>query len=77
MPNVFEDRQPFFVNVRWMDGLLETFYSVTDYRASASNLWLVFSDHRHRNIPLVSVRWWSSSVESHETVLRSQGSVGA
>ena len=67
---------PIIVNVRWLDGYLETFYDVSDARASASLLSLVFTDKRHRQIPLASVRWYSLSQESHEVVPPHQGVSG-
>lgn len=61
--------EPIIVNVRWFDGYLETFYDVSDMRASGEFLSLIFTDKRNRQIPLRgNVRWYSLSEESHEVV---------
>lgn len=67
---------PIIVNVRWLDGYLETFYDVSDARASGDILSLIFTDKRNRQIPLRSVRWYSLSQESHEVVPPHQGAAG-
>jgi hypothetical protein len=66
-----EDRKPYAVNVRWFDGLLETFPRVVECRASGDLLFLVLEDGRNRTIPFkAGVRWYSSEVESHERIFR-------
>jgi hypothetical protein len=53
------------VNVRWWDGYLETF-EATETRFGCDLLWMRLADGGNRHIPLRSVRWFSTSVESHE-----------
>jgi hypothetical protein len=53
------------VQVRWIDGYLETF-ECTDYvRASASFLSMRLTIGENRNIPMCNVRWYSRLPESH------------
>jgi hypothetical protein len=54
------------VNVRWHDGYLETF-EATDVRFGCDLLWMRLSNRTNRQIPLRSVRWFSTSQESHGT----------
>ena len=53
------------VNVRWFDGYLETF-EATEVRFGNSYLWMRLEDKSNRHIPLIQVRWFSLSIESHE-----------
>lgn len=55
------------VNVRWNDGMLETF-EVTEVRFGSDLLWLRLSNGQNRHIPLRQVRWFSTSIESHAWV---------
>jgi len=55
---------PNCVNVRWLDGYLETF-EATDVRFGCDLLWLRLVDGANRHIPLRAVRWFSLSQESH------------
>jgi hypothetical protein len=52
------------VNVRWFDGYLEVF-EAQEVRFGNSYLWMRLSDGQNRHIPLVQVRWFSLSKESH------------
>lgn len=52
------------VHVRWLDGYLEAF-STTEVRFGSDLLWMRLVTGENRHIPLRSVRWFSSSVESH------------
>lgn len=62
-----ETDDDYIVTVRWMDGLLESFRA-RQARISGNLLWLRLENHRNRNIPLVSVRWYSTYPEIHEEV---------
>jgi hypothetical protein len=53
------------VNVRWLDGYLETF-EATEVRSGFAILWMRLKDGQERNIPLMgNVRWFARSPESH------------
>lgn len=54
------------VHVRWWDGYLEAFRA-TELRFGSDLLWMRLASGENRHIPLRSVRWFSSSVESHAT----------
>lgn len=54
------------VNVRWHDGYLETF-TATEVRFGCDLLWLRLDNGTNRHIPLRTVRWFSTTVESHGT----------
>lgn len=60
--NVLEVNQ---VTVRWLNGYLEKF-NATEIRFGSDLLFLRLEDGKNRHIPLRSVRWFSSSIESHE-----------
>ena len=53
------------VTVRWWDGYLEDFQA-TEVRAGAYLLWMRLTDGVERSIPLLQVRWYSRSIESHQ-----------
>lgn len=53
------------VQVRWMDGYLETL-ECTDYvRVSASFISMRLTIGENRNIPMCNARWYSILPESH------------
>lgn len=52
------------VNVRWIDGYLETF-EATEVRFGCDLLWMRLKDGENRHIPLRQVRFFSTSKESH------------
>lgn len=54
------------VTVRWWDGYLEDF-DATEVRAGAYLLWMRLSNETERSIPLLQVRWFSRSIESHQS----------
>ena len=54
------------VSVRWWDGYLEEF-EATEVRQGAYLLWMRLINGKNRNIPLNQVRWFSTSVESHQS----------
>jgi hypothetical protein len=56
--------EPNVVNVRWWDGYLETF-EASEVRAGGFRLWMRLTDGQERQVPLLGVRWWSQSIESH------------
>jgi hypothetical protein len=60
------------VNVRWYDGYLETF-SVSEVRFGTDLLWMRLMDGKNRHIPLRSVRWFSTTPESHEKIINLKG----
>lgn len=53
------------VNVRWWDGYLETF-EASEVRFGSDLLWMRLTNGSNRHIPLRSVRWFSTTPESHE-----------
>lgn len=53
------------VTVRWWDGYLETF-EATEVRFGCDLLWMRLVNGSNRHIPLRQVRWYSTSIESHE-----------
>ena len=53
------------VTVRWWDGYLEEFECI-EVRFGCDLLWLRLSNGSNRHIPLRQVRWFSTSIESHE-----------
>lgn len=59
-----ETDQDFIVEIRWMDGLFESF-NAKQIRASSSSLFLRLTDGRPRNFPMINVRWWMSDPEIH------------
>jgi hypothetical protein len=52
------------INVRWHDGYLETF-EATECRFGSDLLWFRQTNGQNRHIPLRSVRWFSTTPESH------------
>lgn len=59
------------VNVRWHDGYLETF-DCTEVRFGSDLLWMRLSTEQNRHIPLRSVRWFSTTPESHENIVKTE-----
>jgi hypothetical protein len=57
------------VNVRWHDGYLEEF-KATEVRFGSDLLWMRLSNGSNRHIPLRSVRWFSTTPESHENIIK-------
>lgn len=54
------------VTVRWHDGHMETFRA-TEVRFGSDLLWMRLEDGNNRHIPLRSVRWFGTSIESHQS----------
>lgn len=54
------------VTVRWHDGYMEEFDAV-EVRAGSDLLWMRLTNGKNRNIPLRSVRWFGTSIESHQS----------
>lgn len=52
------------VSVRWHDGCLEEF-EASEVRFGSDLLWMRLTNGKNRHIPLRSVRWFSSTPESH------------
>ena len=61
-------KKAILVSVRWHDGYLEEF-EVEEVRFGSDLLWMRLSDGKNRHIPLRSVRWFSMSKESHQTII--------
>ena len=59
------------VNVRWFDGYLEIF-EAEEVRFGNSYLWMRLLDGQNRHIPLIQVRWFSLSVESHALTVKKE-----
>lgn len=53
------------VTVRWWDGYKEDF-RVTEIRFGSDLLWMHLEDGNNRHIPLKMVRWFGTSIESHQ-----------
>lgn len=53
-----------FVSVRWHDGYLEEF-TAAEVRFGSDLLWMRLANGSNRHIPLRSVRWFSTTPESH------------
>lgn len=53
------------VTVRWFDGYKEDF-RCTEIRFCADLLWIRLEDGTNRYIPLRQVRWFGTSIESHQ-----------
>lgn len=53
------------VTVRWNDGYLELF-KATEVRFGSDLLWMRLEDGNNRHIPLRQVRWFATSIESHQ-----------
>lgn len=54
------------VTVRWHDGYKEVFRA-TEVRFGSDLLWMRLEDGSNRHIPLRSVRWFGTSIESHQS----------
>ena len=54
------------VTVRWNDGYLEPFRA-TEVRFGSDLLWMRLEDGNNRHIPLRQVRWFGTSIESHQS----------
>lgn len=54
------------VTVRWHDGGMEVFRA-TEVRFGSDLLWMRLEDGNNRHIPLRSVRWFGTSIESHQS----------
>ncbi len=53
------------VAVRWWDGYKEDFRA-TEIRFGSDLLWMRLEDGNNRHIPLRMVRWFGTSIESHQ-----------
>ena len=53
------------VTVRWWDGYKEDFRA-TEVRFGSDLLWMRLEDGNSRHIPLRMVRWFGTSIESHQ-----------
>lgn len=53
------------VTVRWWDGYKEDFRA-TEIRFGSDLLWMRLEDGANRHIPLRQVRWFGTSIESHQ-----------
>lgn len=53
------------VTVRWFDGYMEVF-EATEVRFGSDLLWMRLKDGTNRHIPLRQVRWFGTSIESHQ-----------
>lgn len=53
------------VTVRWFDGYMEVF-NATEVRFGNAYLWMRLEDGNNRHIPLSQVRWFGTSIESHQ-----------
>ena len=53
------------VTVRWCDGFMKTF-NCTDIKFGCDQLRMLLRDSKNRCVPLRQVRWFSTSIESHE-----------
>lgn len=52
------------VTVRWLDGYLEEF-EATEVRCGWALLWMRLSNGQDRHVPLMQIRWYSRTPESH------------
>lgn len=53
------------VTVRWWDGYKEDFRA-TEVRFGSDLLWMRLENGNNRHIPLRMVRWFGTSIESHQ-----------
>lgn len=53
------------VTVRWWDDYKEDFRA-TEVRFGSDLLWMRLEDGNNRHIPLRMVRWFGTSIESHQ-----------
>lgn len=60
-----EEKKINTVTVRWNDGYKEDF-SATEIRFGSDLLWMRLLDGCNRHIPLRQVRWFGTSIESHQ-----------
>lgn len=60
-----EEKKINIVTVRWWDGYKEDF-RVTEIRFGSDLLWMRLEDGNNRHIPLRMVRWFGTSIESHQ-----------
>ena len=61
------EEQDIKVSVRWWDGYKEDF-EATEVRFGCDLLWMRLKNGKNRHIPLRSVRWLSTTPESHEGI---------
>lgn len=54
------------VTVRWWDGYKEDFRA-TEIRFGCDLLWMRLENGTNRHIPLRHVRWFGTSIESHQS----------
>lgn len=59
------DKKINVVTVRWWDGYKEDFRA-TEVRFGSDLLWMRLEDGNNRHIPLRMVRWFGTSIESHQ-----------
>jgi hypothetical protein len=59
-------QKPNIVSVQWFDGYLEEF-ECSEVRFGAYLLWMRLINKKERIIPLTQVRWFSQSIESHQS----------
>lgn len=52
------------VNVRWLDSYLEIF-ECDEVRAGYAFLWMKLTSGENRQIPMINIRWFSQTPESH------------
>jgi len=62
---IMEEKKINIVTVRWWDGYKEDF-RVTEIRFGSDLLWMRLEDGNNRHIPLRMVRWFGTSIESHQ-----------
>lgn len=60
-----ENKKINVVTVRWFDGYMEVF-NATEVRFGNAYLWMRLEDGNNRHIPLSQVRWFGTSIESHQ-----------
>jgi len=53
------------VTVRWWDGYMEVF-EATEVIFGSDLLWMRLKDGNNRHIPMRQVRWFGTSIESHQ-----------
>ena len=59
-----------YVAVRWKDGYFEDF-NCAEVRFGGELLWLRLDSGQNRHVPLINVRWYSVTPESHEPIKES------
>ena len=60
-----ENKKVNTVTVRWWDGYKEDFRA-TEVRFGSDLLWMRLEDGNNRHIPMRMVRWFGTSIESHQ-----------